>query len=192
MARRRIGRDMLVFSSAEAARQSALDKPLELIGWAPVERQLRDISCPAKGEPAWPPLALFKAMLTTVWHDLSDVRLAEAVDDRASLRRFCGFPAHEPTPERTGFMRLRAQLAARGLGGTLFQVVTASSGPGRSRSRPVPLSTPPRLPRPAMPIRRRAGPATSGEGDPQLQGPCRHRCRSRPGRSALRDAGRRS
>jgi hypothetical protein len=32
MARRRIGQDMAVFSSAGAARQSTLDKPLELTG----------------------------------------------------------------------------------------------------------------------------------------------------------------
>jgi IS5 family transposase len=95
-----------------------------LIDWAPIEHQLRDISCAAKGEPAWPPLALFKAMLIAVWHDLSDVRLAEALDDRASFRCFCGFSAHEPTPERTAFVRLRAQLAARGLDQALFEVVT--------------------------------------------------------------------
>jgi transposase, IS5 family len=32
----------------------------------------------ARGEPAWPPLALFKAMLLAIWCDLSDVKLAEA------------------------------------------------------------------------------------------------------------------
>ena len=35
-----------------------------------------------------------------VRHDRADVRLVEALDDRASFRRFCGFAAHEPTPER--------------------------------------------------------------------------------------------
>jgi IS5 family transposase len=51
-------------------------------------------------------LALFKAILIAAWHELSDVRLVEALDDRASFRRFCGFSAHEPTPERTAFVRL--------------------------------------------------------------------------------------
>ncbi len=27
---------------------------------------------PGKGELAWPPLAIFKALLLAVWHDLSD------------------------------------------------------------------------------------------------------------------------
>ncbi|TIR47369.1 MAG: transposase [Mesorhizobium sp.] len=40
--------------------------------------------CSARGEPAWPPEALFKAMLLSIWYDLSDVKLAEALDDRGS------------------------------------------------------------------------------------------------------------
>jgi len=43
-------------------------------------------------------LALFKALLLSVWYDLSDVKLAEALDDRASFRRFCGFSGNEATP----------------------------------------------------------------------------------------------
>jgi IS5 family transposase len=125
MARRRLGQDVLVFSSEGAGRQSTLDKLLDLIDWTPVEHHLRDISCAAKGEPAWPPLALFKAMLIAVWHDLSDVRLAEALDDRASFRRFCGFAAHEPTPERTSFVRLRRELVSRRLDRLLFEAVTS-------------------------------------------------------------------
>jgi IS5 family transposase len=52
------------------------------------------------------------------------VRLAEALDDRASFRRFCGFSAHEPTLERTALVRLRTQLVARGLDQALFAGVT--------------------------------------------------------------------
>lgn len=59
-----------------------------------------------------PPLALFKAMLLAVWYDLSDVKLAEALDDYSSFRRFCGFSSSEPTPERTAFVRLRKALVA--------------------------------------------------------------------------------
>lgn len=44
-----------------------------------------------QGEPAWPPLAMFKALLLAVRHDLSEVRLVEALEDRASFRRFYGF-----------------------------------------------------------------------------------------------------
>jgi transposase, IS5 family len=85
---------------------------------------LVDISAAAKGEPGWPPLALFRALLLATWHDLSDVRLAEALDDRASFRLFCGFAAHEPTPERTAFVRFRRELVRRGLDRVLFEAVT--------------------------------------------------------------------
>jgi transposase, IS5 family len=52
------------------------------------------------------------------------VRLAEALDDRASFRRFCGFAAREPTPERAAFVRFRRELVARGLDRTLFEAIT--------------------------------------------------------------------
>lgn len=50
-----------------------MDELAGLIDWVPIERHLAVISCAAKGEPAWPPLALFKAMLLSIWYDLSDV-----------------------------------------------------------------------------------------------------------------------
>ncbi len=67
---------------------------------------------------------MFKALLLAVWYDLSDVKLAEALDDRASFRRFCGFAAYEPTPERTAFVRVRGELVARNLDRVLFVAVT--------------------------------------------------------------------
>ncbi len=44
---------------------------------------------------ARPPLALFKAMLLAMWYDLSDGKLAEALDNRATFRRYCGFSRSE-------------------------------------------------------------------------------------------------
>ncbi|WP_323130401.1 transposase, partial [Sinorhizobium medicae] len=82
------------------------------------------ISSAAKGEPAWPPLSLFRAMLLSVWYDLSDVKIAEALDDSASFRRFCGFSASEPTPERTAFVRFRKALVVQGLDKVLFERIT--------------------------------------------------------------------
>jgi IS5 family transposase len=65
-----------------------------------------------------------KALLLSVWYDLSDVKLAEALDDRASFRRFCGFSTTEPTPERTAFVRFRKALVSIKLDRALFEVVT--------------------------------------------------------------------
>ncbi len=88
------------------------------------DRLLAVISASTKGEAGWPPLALFRALLLAVWHDLSDVRLAEAMDDRASFRRFCGFAAQEPTPERSAFVSFRAELVRRRLDRMLFEAIT--------------------------------------------------------------------
>ncbi len=124
MSRRRIGQEVFSFSANEKSRRSSLDGLIELIEWAAIDKHLGDISASGKGELAWPPLCLFKALLLAIWYDLSDVKLAEALDDRASFRRFCGFSADEATPERTAFVRFRRHLIARRLDKTLFDAVT--------------------------------------------------------------------
>ncbi|MBU6449572.1 MAG: IS5 family transposase [Rhodospirillales bacterium] len=122
MPRRRIGQEALLFSRSRGGR-SSLEQLSGMIDWAPIEAILDDIYSASKGEAAWPPLAMFKAMLLAVWYDLSDVKLSEALDDRASFRRFCGFSTQEATPERTAFVRLRKIVAARGLDKALFDEV---------------------------------------------------------------------
>ena len=74
------------------------------------------VSAAVRAEPGWLPLA--------AWHDLSDFRLTAALDDRAGFRRFCGFAAHEATPERTAFVRFQRELVRRGLDRLLFKAVT--------------------------------------------------------------------
>lgn len=123
MSRRCIGQEAFGFA-IDRGRSSSLDDLLKLIDWISADDALGAISCAAKGEPAWPPLALFKALLLSIWYDLSDVKLAEALDDRASFRRFCGFSRSEPTPERTTFVRFRKALIVHSLDKTLFDEVT--------------------------------------------------------------------
>lgn len=123
MAQRSIGQERFGFAGGIRP-ASSLDELAKLIDWSPVAGLLDPIYSATKGEPAWPPLAMFKALLLSVWYDLSDVKLAEALDDRASFRRFCGFSGNEATPERTAFVRYRRLLVARGLDGSLFDAVT--------------------------------------------------------------------
>src|SRR5919108_6395864 len=122
MAHRRIGKEALRFD-AKAARQTSLDELHAVLDFAPAERALAGLYAAAKGEKAWPPLAMFKALLLATWYDLSDVMLAEALEDRASFRRFCGFARDEETPERTAFVRFRRLLVAHGLDRSLFEIV---------------------------------------------------------------------
>jgi IS5 family transposase len=104
VAQRSIGQEQFGFAGRERT-TSSLDALVSLIDWSPVAALLDPLYPAAKGEPAWPPVAMFRALLLSIWHDLSDVKLAEALDDRASFRRFCGFSANEATPERTAFVR---------------------------------------------------------------------------------------
>ena len=122
MARRTIGQERFGFSAID--KRSELDALSELIEWQKTDALLSPISDAAKGEQGWPPLCLLKALLLARWYDLSDVKLAEALDDRASFRRFCGFSKTEPTPERTAFVRFRRALAKLDLGDKLFAAIT--------------------------------------------------------------------
>jgi hypothetical protein len=71
MSRRRIGRESFGFGDHGRACRTTLNALSGVIDRVPVERSLADISSAAKGEPAWPPLALFKATLLSIWYDLS-------------------------------------------------------------------------------------------------------------------------
>ena len=124
MARRRIGQEQLAIMGSQRRGDTSLDEMRRLVDWTEIDRLMSGVSAAAKGELGWPPLALFRALLLATWHDLSDVRLAEALDDRTSFRRFCGFAAHEPTPERTTFVRFRRVLVRLCLDHVLFETVT--------------------------------------------------------------------
>jgi IS5 family transposase len=90
MAHRRIGQEVFRFG-AKAGRETSLDGLGGLINWPVADRILAPLYPAVKGEKAWPPLAMFKALLLATRYDLSDAVLAEALSDRASFRRFCGF-----------------------------------------------------------------------------------------------------
>ena len=124
MARRRIGQESFGFG-VERQRAGCLDELSCVIAWSEIDRLLGDVYASSKDELGWSPLALVKALLLSVWYDLSDVKLAEALDDRASFRRFCGFAMNEVTPERTAFVRFRKELVARNLDTRLFDAVLA-------------------------------------------------------------------
>ena len=77
MARRRIGQERLNVHVGQSPHGASLNEISVLIDWAEIDRALAGIYAAAKGEPGWPPLALFKALLLATWHDLSDVKLAK-------------------------------------------------------------------------------------------------------------------
>src|ERR671923_2709243 len=97
MAHRRIGKEALRFD-AKAARQTSLDELHAVLDFAPAERALAGLYAAAKGEKAWPPLAMFKALLLATWYDLSDVMLAEALEAARASAAFAALPAMKKRP----------------------------------------------------------------------------------------------
>ena len=95
----------------------------ELIAWGVIDALLAAINSAQKGAEGYPPLCLFKALLLSVWYNLSDARLEDALADRLSFRRFCGFPLDAATPDETTFVRFRKALRQRELFEKLFAAI---------------------------------------------------------------------
>ncbi len=98
-----------------------LDRVSELVHWAPFERLLEALRPGDAGRPPYPGLSMFKALLLQQWYGLSDPGLEEALLDRLSFRRFCGFALDQATPDETTICRFRQSLSAAGLGVGLLE-----------------------------------------------------------------------
>ena len=66
MAHRSIGQERFDLADRPQA-SSSLDALAQLIDWRSVAGLLEPLYPASKGEPAWPPLAMFKALLLSVW-----------------------------------------------------------------------------------------------------------------------------
>jgi len=92
-----------------------------LIDWAGIEAVLAPVVSRArKGEPSWPVIILFKALLLQRWHDLSDEALEANLFDRLSFQRFCGLSLGDDAPDHSTIWRFREKLAKAGLMEKLF------------------------------------------------------------------------
>jgi IS5 family transposase len=102
--------------AALAARVSKVADDLSeidgLVSWGPIEALLGGLVDPrTKGEAAYPPLVLFKALLLQRWHGLSDPQLEAALSDRLSFLRFCGLSLEDRVPDHSTLWRFRQKLA---------------------------------------------------------------------------------
>jgi IS5 family transposase len=128
MSRRDYGQRTLADSLIEGRsrrrkRLDRLERIDDLLDWAALDRLLAGINDARRGARGYPPLCMLKALLLAQWHDLSDPGLEDALSDRLSFRRFCGFPVDEETPDETSFVRFRARLRDLGLYEGLFAEV---------------------------------------------------------------------
>lgn len=77
------------------------------------------------GRPPYAPLAMLKALYLQALYDLSDPGLEEALLDRLSFRRFCGFALDGGTPDETTLCRFRLAAAQAGVLEACFSEIGA-------------------------------------------------------------------
>ena len=84
-----------------------LDDVHGLIDWSQIERLLSGIHNKSRGEPAWPPLLMFKAMLLQSWYSLSDPQLERQIARDLLFRRFVGLSLSDSVPDHSTLWRFR-------------------------------------------------------------------------------------
>lgn len=122
MARKCIGQlgwGDLAVSGRPSRRRDRLGEIAGLIDWGPFEAALSPIYASRRGEPCYPPLAMFKVLLQR-WYQLSDPAMEEALFDRLSFRRFAGLALEDDTPDHSTIFRFREQLTRRELAAPLL------------------------------------------------------------------------
>ena len=100
-----------------------LDDVNELIDWSRLEDLLSGIHNRAKGEQAWPPLFMFKALLLQSWYKLSDPGLEKQLARDLLFRRFVGLDIAESVPDHSTIWSFRQRLAADTLMDRLLEEV---------------------------------------------------------------------
>lgn len=102
-------------SEVRGSRRNRLSEISALLDWSAFEVLLSGIHASRRGEPAYPPLVMFKVVLLQRWYDLSDPEMEEALADRLSFRGFVGLSLDDGTPDHSTIWRFREQLAKRRL-----------------------------------------------------------------------------
>jgi len=95
-----------------------LDGVHELIDWSRLEQLLINIHFSTRGEKAWPPLMMLKALLLQSCYKLSDPGLEKQLARDLLFRRFVGFDITESIPNHCtfwGFRHKRATIFAKTL-----------------------------------------------------------------------------
>lgn len=106
--------------------ESYLDKIDKIIDWNKIKRILDKKykwTKNAAGNPAYPPLPMFKILLLERWEKLSDPQMEYALRDRFSFIRFVGFSVMSDTPDYSTISRFRSRLLELKLYDRLFDEI---------------------------------------------------------------------
>jgi IS5 family transposase len=100
----------------------------EIIDWRPIQKILDkklERKANAVGNPAYPALGMFKALLLQSWYSLSDRELSENLEDRISFSHFCGFSLHHQVPDNSTICRFRNEIHQKGMAKPLLDMINA-------------------------------------------------------------------
>lgn len=97
-----------------------LDDVHGLIDWDRIEGMLSCIHNKRKGEQAWPPLMMFKALLLQSWYNLSDPQLEKQLARDLLFRRFVGLSLAESVPDHSTLWRFRNNPKVQQLQGVIL------------------------------------------------------------------------
>lgn len=100
-----------------------LDAIAKAIDWEPLERLAEGVRGGGMGRKPYRPGPMIRALYLQMLYGLSDPGLEEALIDRLSFRRFCGFGLDEATPDETTICRFRGAAARKGVMQACFEEV---------------------------------------------------------------------
>ena len=100
-----------------------LSKIHDLIDWSALEKILASLRTAQTGRPSYDSLKMLKAFYLQILYSLSDPGLEEALLDRLSFRRFCGFALDASTPDETTICRFRALVSEAGVMEKCFEEI---------------------------------------------------------------------
>jgi IS5 family transposase len=112
-----------MFLDQRLGSNAKLEQIDSLIDWTRLAAIVTPVRSGETGRPPYAALSMLKALYLQALYDLSDPALEEALLDRLSFRRFCGFGLDAGTPDETTICRFRAALAGAGLLEACFQEV---------------------------------------------------------------------
>jgi IS5 family transposase len=106
--RRQIGlkgfADMMI---ADISKPSVLDELNKVVDFHEIGQVLEGKLRKKNGRPSYPAEMMLKVTLLQVMYNLSDEKMEEALSDRLSFRRFCGFSLQDTTPDNATICSFR-------------------------------------------------------------------------------------
>ena len=88
--------------------------------WEVIEHLLGYIHAKHRGNSAWPPVFMFKALLLQSWYSLSDPKLERLLVRDLLFRRFVGLSLAGSVPDHSSIWRFRQLLEKQGLMASLL------------------------------------------------------------------------